>query len=105
MRQDQVPDLIVVEERTRDHMVDMDEFACERFLAIETEAVLIAIEYRMRAGDVNALIACRAVKHVLVGAKHFHRFMHGEGGLEQIGSDCGVQRFLDTPLNGSYLYS
>ena len=39
---------------------------------------------------------------MLVGLQDFHRQLHGEGRLKEIPSTgCfGVQRFLDTPLNG-----
>ena len=66
--QDQVPDLIVVEERSRDYVVDVDQFARQWFVAIEIEAVLIAIQDWVGAGDVDAGVSTRAIEYVLVGA-------------------------------------
>ena len=60
MGQYQVPDLIVVEEGARNHVVNVDEFARKPLLTRETEAVLIATRDWTCAGDVSAGVPTRA---------------------------------------------
>ena len=69
-------------------MVDVDGFSSEGFFAIETEAVLIAVEDWVGAGDVNAGVSTGAIEHVLVRSQHIHRQGHCEGRFQQIPPTC-----------------
>ncbi len=69
MGKHQVPDLVVIEERVGNDMSDVDRFSSEGLVARETQAFLIATRNRVSAGDVNVLVATRAIEPVLVGTQ------------------------------------